>query len=182
MTAPACACEVAAKPALPPPAWDGEKMFAEYAEKGCTVPTPGPEGRVEAYVAIDPQCPKSMALFRAAKPLADRLCVRWLPIAAVNFNSDPQSTMILMSEDPWKKLNEHVDHFGDEAFRGLPVDQKEVWKLPQEVRMKVWANSKLARWNGTRGLPLGVVKTRSGEYRALTAGMSTGDIAAASGL
>lgn len=179
--APSC-CAVATAPSPVPPGWDGEKMFSEYEAKACGILTPGPEGRVRAFVAIDCQCPKSMALFRAAKPLADRLAVTWVLIAAVNFNSDPQATTILMDADPWAKLNEHVAHFGDESFRGLPIDQKEVWKLPADVRLKVWGNSKVARWQGTRGLPFGVVKKADGTYAGITAGMNTEAIAAAAGL
>ncbi|MCG5031243.1 thioredoxin fold domain-containing protein [Mesosutterella sp. OilRF-GAM-744-9] len=156
--------------------WYGEGMFNELAEKGSGAASPGPEGRPTAYIAFDSQCPWCEKLYRASIPLNDRIKFVWCPVAVLSINSEPQGTMILAAADPWKKFVEHEEHFHDKEFRGLPVDQKEVWKLPEKIRAKVWTNSKIVRRNGTRTIPYGVFKTRAGEYRAIYSGMTTEDL------
>ena len=137
---------------------------------------PGTEGLPTAYIAFDPQCPWCEKLHRAATPLYSKVRIIWCPVAVLNINSEPQGSMILSASDPWKKFLEHEDHFHDAAFRGLPVDQKEVWKLPEKIRAKVWTNSKIVRRNGTRTIPFGVFRTAKGEYRAIYSGMTTEDL------
>ena len=103
-------------------------MYQDLAKDGTGVTAPGTEGLPTAYIAFDPQCPWCEKLHRAATPLYSKVRIIWCPVAVLNINSEPQGSMILSASDPWKKFLEHEDHFHDAAFRGLPVDQKEVWK------------------------------------------------------
>lgn len=151
-------------------------MYQDLAKDGTGVTAPGTEGLPTAYIAFDPQCPWCEKLHRAATPLYGKVRIVWCPVAVLNINSEPQGSMILSAPDPWKKFLEHEDHFHDAAFRGLPVDQKEVWKLPEKIRAKVWTNSKIVRRNGTRTIPFGVFRTAKGEYRAIYSGMTTEDL------
>ena len=159
-----------------PEGWYGEGMYQDLAKDGTGVTAPGTEGLPTAYIAFDPQCPWCEKLHRAATPRYSKVRIIWCPVAVLNINSEPQGSMILSASDPWKKFLEHEDHFHDAAFRGLPVDQKEVWKLPEKIRAKVWTNSKIVRRNGTRTIPFGVFRTAKGEYRAIYSGMTTEDL------
>lgn len=159
-----------------PEGWWGEGMFEELAKKGWGVSAPGPEGRPVAYIAFDPQCPWCEKLHRAATPLYERFRIVWVPVAVLNVNSEPQGTMILAAPDPWGKFLEHEDRFYDKDFRGIPVDQKQVWQLPAAIRQRVWDNSKIARRNGCRTIPFGVFKAGPGDYRPIYSGMTTEDL------
>ncbi|MCI5850236.1 MAG: Tat pathway signal protein [Sutterellaceae bacterium] len=189
LAAAAATCFAAAAPAQAkkvwpkvPVGWYGEGMFEDLAAKGTGVSAPGSEGRPVAFIAFDTQCPWCEKLFKAAAPLNDRVKIVWCPVATLNINSEPQGSMILSAEDPWAKMKEHQEHFHDESFRGLPVDQKEVWKIPEKARKAVWENSKIVRRNGTRTIPFGVFKAANGEYRAIYSGMSTDDLKRVFGL
>lgn len=165
-----------------PDGWYGEGMFEDLAAKGAGVFAPGAESRPVAYIAFDTQCPWCEKLHRAATPLYGEVKIIWVPVAILNVNSEPQGSMILAADDPWAKFLEHEDRFHDKDFRGLPVDQKEVWKLPAKVRQQVWDNSKIARRNGCRTIPFGVFKTKEGEYRPIYSGMTTDDLRKVFGL
>ncbi len=159
-----------------PAEWYGEGVWNDLTEKGTGVVAPGPEGRPVAYIAFDTQCPWCEKLHRALEPLYRQVKVVWFPVAVLNVNSEPQGSMILSAEDPWKKFLEHEDHFLDAEFRGLKVDQKEVWKLDPAIRQKVWENSKIMRRNGTRTIPYGVFKTPDGQFVPIYSGMKTEEL------
>lgn len=81
------------------------------------------------------------------KPLLSKVNVIFFPIAFLNINSEPQGSTILASKEPWKKYEEQHEHFRDPEFRGIRYDLS---KLPDDLRNKVWLNTKLHRRAGCR--------------------------------
>ncbi|MBS6157654.1 MAG: Tat pathway signal protein, partial [Sutterella sp.] len=51
-------------------------------------------------------------------------------------------------------------------------------KLPEDLRNKVWTNTKLHRRAGCRAVPYGVFKNSKGEYKPFDENLSTEELAA----
>ena len=79
------------------------------------------------------------------------------------------------SKEPWKKYDEQHEHFRDPEFRGIRYD---LAKLPDDLRNKVWTNTKLHRRAGCRAVPYGVFKNSKGEYKPFDENLSTEELAA----
>lgn len=165
----------AARPAVVPVIWDGKKMYETFKAQGTGFSYPGPADRPVAYVAIDPQCPDCMKFTENVKPLLSKVNVIFFPIAFLNINSEPQGNTILASKEPWKKYDEQHEHFRDPEFRGIRYDLS---KLPDDLRNKVWTNTKLHRRAGCRAVPYGVFKNSKGEYKPFDENLSTEELAA----
>jgi hypothetical protein len=155
--------------------WDGKKMYETFKAQGAGFSYPGPADRPVAYVAIDPQCPDCMKFTENVKPLLSKVNVIFFPIAFLNINSEPQGSTILASKEPWKKYDEQHEHFRDPEFRGIRYD---LAKLPDDLRNKVWTNTKLHRRAGCRAVPYGVFKNSKGEYKPFDENLSTEELAA----
>ena len=164
-----------AAPANVPSIWDGKKMYETFKAQGTGFSYPGPADRPVAYVAIDPQCPDCMKFTENVKPLLSKVNVIFFPIAFLNINSEPQGSTILASKEPWKKYEEQHEHFRDPEFRGIRYD---LAKLPEDLRNKVWTNTKLHRRAGCRAVPYGVFKNSKGEYKPFDENLSTEELAA----
>ena len=164
-----------AAPANVPSIWDGKKMYETFKAQGTGFSYPGPADRPVAYVAIDPQCPDCMKFTENVKPLLSKVNVIFFPIAFLNINSEPQGSTILASKEPWKKYEEQHEHFRDPEFRGIRYDLS---KLPDDLRNKVWLNTKLHRRAGCRAVPYGVFKNSKGEYKPFDENLSTEELAA----
>ena len=165
----------AARPAVVPVIWDGKKMYETFKAQGAGFSYPGPADRPVAYVAIDPQCPDCMKFTENGKPLLSKVNVIFFPIAFLNINSEPQGSTILASKEPWKKYDKQHEHFRDPEFRGIRYD---LAKLPDDLRNKVWTNTKLHRRAGCRAVPYGVFKNSKGEYKPFDENLSTEELAA----
>lgn len=163
------------RPAVVPVIWDGKKMYETFKAQGAGFSYPGPADRPVAYVAIDPQCPDCMKFTENVKPLLSKVNVIFFPIAFLNINSEPQGSTILASKEPWKKYDEQHEHFRDPEFRGIRYD---LAKLPDDLRNKVWTNTKLHRRAGCRAVPYGVFKNSKGEYKPFDENLSTEELAA----
>ena len=164
-----------AAPANVPSIWDGKKMYETFKAQGTGFSYPGPADRPVAYVAIDPQCPDCMKFTENVKPLLSKVNVIFFPIAFLNINSEPQGSTILASKEPWKKYEEQHEHFRDPEFRGIRYDLS---KLPDDLRNKVWLNTKLHRRASCRAVPYGVFKNSKGEYKPFDENLSTEELAA----
>lgn len=167
-----------AAPANVPVIWDGKKMYETFAAQATGFSYPGPAGRPKAYVAFDPQCPDCMRLMERIRPLYDKVDVVWCPISFLSIHSEPQGSTILASAEPWKTLDEQHEHFRD-AFRGIHYD---LAKLPEDLRNKVWTNTKLHRRAGCRAVPFGVFKNAKGEYLPFDENLTTAELAALFGV
>ena len=167
-----------AAPANVPVIWDGRKMYESFARQGTGFSYPGPAGRPKAYVAFDTQCPDCMRLMERIRSLQDQVEVIWCPIAFLNIHSEPQGSTILAAAEPWRKLDEQHEHFRD-AFRGIRYD---LASLPEELRNKVWTNTKLHRRSGCRAVPYGVFKNARGEYLPFDENLTTEELAALFGV
>lgn len=163
-----------AAPANVPVIWDGEKMYNTFVKDGAGFATPGPAGRKVAHVAIDPQCPDCIRLMDRIEPLKDKVQVIYYPCALLNIHSEPQGATMLAAKDPYAKLVEHHEKFRNPDFRGIRYDMS---KLSDEVRNKVWTNTKLHRRSGCRAIPFGVYKNSKGEYIALDENLLTQELA-----
>ena len=130
----------AAKPANVPVIWDGKKMWETFEKDGTGFSFPHKPGSPKAYVTFDTQCPDCIRFY-------DNINLVWCPIAFLNIHSDPQGAAILIAKNPAEKFMEQHLHFRDAGFRGFRYD---LAKIPEDVRNKVWTNTKLARRSGCR--------------------------------
>ncbi len=119
--------------------------------------------QTEVYVAFDAQCTDSHRLWRAAKPLADRVTFIWLPVAVFNRRSEAQGVAILSAKDPVAAMERQIAEFSSPS-RGLPT---EGLVLDDEVRDDIWSNSTLFRRSGGRGVPLAIFKHVKGGYSVI---------------
>lgn len=108
------------------------------------------------------------------KPLQNYVDVVWFPISYLNIHSEPQGTTMLAAKEPWKVFEEQHDHFKDPDFRGIRYD---ISKLPEELRNKVWNNTKIHRRVGCRAVPYGVFKNSTGEYVPFDENLTTDELA-----
>ena len=148
-----------AAPANVPSIWDGKKMYDSFLKDGTGFSFPHKPNAPVAVVAFDTQCPDCMRLFTRIKPLLNNVDVIFYPISFMNIHSEPQGTTILMSKDP--------------DFRGIRYD---VSKLPEDLRNKVWTNTKLHRRSGCRAVPYGVFKNSKGEYVPFDENLTTEEL------
>ena len=156
----AAAPAVTAAPANVPVIWDGKKMWESFEKDATGFAFPCKKGSRTAYVAFDPQCPDCIRLYDRVKPLLNEIHLVWCPIAFLNIHSDPQGAAILSAKDPTAKFEELHEHFRDAGFRGFRYD---LAKIPEDVRNKVWTNTKLHRRCGCRAVPYGVYQTKKGD-------------------
>lgn len=170
---------VAAKPANVPVIWDGKKMWETFEKDGTGFSFPHKPGSPKAYVTFDTQCPDCIRFYDNIAPLLDNINLVWCPIAFLNIHSDPQGAAILIAKNPAEKFMEQHLHFRDAGFRGFRYD---LAKIPEDVRNKVWTNTKLARRSGCRAVPFGVYKNPEGEYIALDENLKTEELKAIFGL
>ena len=127
----------------------------------------------QAAPANVPSIWDGMRLFTRIKPLLNDVDVIFYPISFMNIHSEPQGTTILMSKDPAKTFEEQHEHFKDPDFRGIRYD---VSKLPEDLRNKVWTNTKLHRRSGCRAVPYGVFKNSKGEYVPFDENLTTEEL------
>jgi thiol:disulfide interchange protein DsbG len=59
------------------------------------------------YVFFDPQCPHCTDLWKAAKPLKDRIHFYWIPVGILNASSASQGATILATPDPEAAMEAH---------------------------------------------------------------------------
>ncbi len=164
---------VEAAPANVPVIWDGQKMWETFEKEASGFAFPCKKGAPTAYVAFDAQCPDCIRLYERVKPILNRVHLVWCPIAFLNIHSDPQGASILMAQDPAAKFVEQHDHFRDAGFRGFRYD---LAKIPDEVRNRVWTNTKLHRRSGCRAVPYGVYKNSKGEYLPFDENLTTSEL------
>ena len=162
-----------AAPATVPSIWDGKKMYDSFLKDGTGFSFPHKPNAPVAVVAFDTQCPDCMRLLTRIKPLLNDVDVIFYPISYMNIHSEPQATTILMSKDPCKTFEEQHEHFKDPDFRGIRYD---VSKLPEDLRNKVWTNTKLHRRSGCRAVPYGVFKNSKGEYVPFDENLTTEEL------
>lgn len=171
VTAPA----VQAAPANVPVIWDGKKMWETFEKDATGFAFPSVKGSPKAYVAFDSQCPDCIRLFERIKPILNRVNLIWCPVAFLNIHSDPQGALMLIDQDPAAKFMEQHDHFRDSGFRGFRYD---ITKIPEDVRNKVWTNTKLHRRCGCRAVPYGVYRNTKGQYIPFDENLSTLELSA----
>ncbi len=163
-----------ASPAKVPVIWDGQKMWDSFLKDGTGFSSPNGEGKPLALVAFDTQCPDCMTLQKRIKPLEKYIHVIYYPISYLNIHSEPQATTILTSPDPYQVFEQQHEHFKDPDFRGIRYD---ISKLPENVRNKVWTNTKIHRRVGCRAVPYGVFKTPDGKYLPFDENLTTAELA-----
>ena len=148
-------------------------MYDSFLKDGTGFSFPHKPNAPVAVVAFDTQCPDCMRLLTRIKPLLNDVDVIFYPISYMNIHSEPQATTILMSKDPCKTFEEQHEHFKDPDFRGIRYD---VSKLPEDLRNKVWTNTKLHRRSGCRAVPYGVFKNSKGEYVPFDENLTTEEL------
>jgi thiol:disulfide interchange protein DsbG len=130
------------------------------------------------YVFFDPACPHCAQLWMAAKPLASRLKVVWIPVAFLRNASGPQGATILTAPDPAAAMNENEQSVLD---RGGGITASRA--LPDDAIAKVEANTALFRKTGSESVPLIVYRNaRTGEHGTHAGAVSTEELAALAGL
>lgn len=169
----ASASAVQAAPANVPSIWDGKKMYDSFLKDGTGFSFPHKEGAPVAVVAFDTQCPDCMRLLSRLKPLLNDVDVKFYPISYMNIHSEPQASTILTAKKPYEEFEAQHEHFKDPDFRGIHYD---ISKLPDDVRNKVWTNTKLHRRSGCRAVPYGVFKNSNGEYIPFDENLTTDEL------
>jgi thiol:disulfide interchange protein DsbG len=130
------------------------------------------------YVFFDPACPHCAHLWEAAKPLASRLKVVWMPIGLLGRNSAPQGATILSATDPAAAMAQNEASVL-ERKGGIAVDPA----LKPEVLAKVQANTELFNKLGADGVPLIVYKNgKTGVFGNVSGAVDTATLAAMAGL
>ena len=162
-----------AAPANVPSIWEGKKMYESFLKDGTGFSYPGSQGKPKAVMAFDTQCPDCMKIYKNLQPLLGQVDIIFYPIAYLNIHSEPQGSTILASKEPFKVFEQQHEHFKDPGFRGIRYDLK---KLPDELRNKVWTNTKLHRRSGCRAVPYGVFKNSKGEYVPFDENMTTEEL------
>ncbi len=165
---------VAAKPANVPSIWEGQKMHDTFLKDGTGFSYPGTDGKPVVVVAFDPQCPDCRTLQTRIAPLHKYVKVIFYPISYLNIHSEPQGSTMLAADEPYKVFEAQHDHFKDPDFRGIRYD---ISKLPEDIRNKVWTNTKLHRRSGCRAVPYGVFKNSKGEYVPIDENLTTRELA-----
>ena len=103
-----------AAPATPPtpptpqaPATGQARQAFDSAARGVAFDVGEAMAARQMQVFFDPQCPHCGALWKAARPLGDRVHMRWMPVAFMNPNSAPQGAVLLKAADPAALMDEH---------------------------------------------------------------------------
>jgi thiol:disulfide interchange protein DsbG len=130
------------------------------------------------YVFFDPSCPHCAQLWMAAKPLASKLKMVWLPVGFLRNSSTPQGATILSAPDPAAAMNQNEQSVLDRGG-GITANRS----VPDDVIAKVEANTALFRKTGADSVPLIVYRNaRTGEYGTHAGAVSTDELAALAGL
>lgn len=64
-----------------------------------------------AYVIFDPQCSHCAQLWQNAKPLHDKVLLKWIPVGMLNRTSVTQSAMLLEATDPVAMMSKNEATF-----------------------------------------------------------------------
>lgn len=130
------------------------------------------------YVFFDPACPHCAHLWNAAKPLAGKMKVVWMPIQLLRNTSGPQGATILAAADPVAAMTQNeasVLAKGD----GIAVPGS----LPDEALNKVKANTELFHQAGAESVPFIVYRNaKTGQYGAQAGAVGTEELAAMVGV
>lgn len=126
------------------------------------------------YVFKDPNCSYCHLAYKALEPYTKTgLEVRWIPVAFLAPDSLTKAASLLEAKDPEKALDELHEKFGK------PL----AWAAPSQAsKAKVMANTKLMNESGFQGTPALVMKTASGEVKALPGMFRLSDIPKLTGL
>ncbi|MEW6707780.1 MAG: thioredoxin fold domain-containing protein [Pseudomonadota bacterium] len=176
-TLPACQDKPADSTAAPAAKPSAQEIYALAAKgSGFTV---GPMMAANTvYVFFDPACPHCAHLWNAAKPLAGRMKVVWMPISLLRSASGPQGAAILAAADPAAAMAQNeasVLARGD----GIAVPDG----LPDEALNKVKANTELFRQAGAESVPFIVYRNaKTGQYGAQAGAVGTEELAAMVGV
>lgn len=126
------------------------------------------------YVFKDPNCGYCHMAYKALEPYTKAgLEVRWIPVAFLAPDSLTKAASLLDAKDSDKALTELHEKFGK------PLS----WPAPsQAAKAKVQANTKLMNESGFQGTPALVMKTASGEVKAIPGMFRLSDIPKLTGL
>jgi thiol:disulfide interchange protein DsbG len=118
-----------------------------------------------AYVLFDPQCPHCAALWNAAKPLQDRVQLKWIPVGILNGVSNTQAAMLIEAADPIQMMetNEAVI-----SRTGRPSSVTE--SVKDETRSAVDDNTKMLRTIGAQSVPTLVYRNPETKQLATVSG------------
>ncbi len=172
--APAATAAAPQPPATKVSAQDAYSMAAQGS--GFTV---GPIMAAHTvYVFFDPACPHCAHLWEAAKPLASRMKIVWMPIGLLRRESGPRGATILSAAEPAAAMAQNEASIL-ERKDGIPIDPA----VKPEVVAKVQANTELFNKLGAEGVPLIVYKNgKTGVYGNVSGAVDTATLAAMAGL
>ena len=156
-----------------PTDWNAQSMYEGFEKSGTGVEFASQNNRPKAFVAFDCQSPESMRLLEQAYPLRDKVNFVWLPVAVLNPYSEPQGAAILAAINRPEMLERQYKQFKNTPVQGIVTD---TMVLPFDKREALWTNTRIFRLSGARDVPFGVMKTSQGEFRPITAAMTTADL------
>ena len=117
------------------------------------------------YVFFDPQCPHCGRLWEAARPLADKLRMVWIPVAILNANSAPQGAALLAATDAVATMNQHEAGIAAGKTGLVPPAQP-----APELLAKVKANTELWKASGAGSVPFMLYRNPASDQVASFAG------------
>jgi len=130
------------------------------------------------YVFFDPACPHCAQLWMAAKPLASKLKVVWIPVAFLKNASAPQAATILTAPDPSAAMDENEQSVLDRRG-GITASRS----LPDDAIAKIEANTALFRKTGADSVPFIVYRNaRTGAHGTHAGAVSAEELAGLAGL
>jgi thiol:disulfide interchange protein DsbG len=130
-----------------------------------------------AYVFFDTACPHCAAVWNAAKPLAAKLRIVWIPVGFLSQMSAPRGGAILGAPDPAKAMDQNESKVlnGESGSDSAPASA--------EIAQKIAANTEILKKIGADGVPLIVYKqAKTGEYGHQIGQLSTAQLAAMFGV
>lgn len=130
-----------------------------------------------AYIFFDTACPHCAFVWNAAKPLAGKMRIVWIPVGFLSKASAPRGAAILSAADSAKAMdqNESTVLSGQQPGEPSSVDP--------EAAKKVAANTEMMRKFGADGVPLIIYKNaQTGEFGAQAGQLDTAQLAALFGV
>ncbi len=130
------------------------------------------------YVFFDPNCPHCAELWNAAKPLAGKLKMVWIPVALLGKTSAPLGATLLSAPDPAAAMAEHERSLLARQG-GIPINAD----ASGDVLAKVQANTELFQRLKADSVPLIVFRNaRTGEQGQHAGSLTTAELAALVGV
>jgi thiol:disulfide interchange protein DsbG len=131
-----------------------------------------------AYIFFDTACPHCAAVWLAAKPLAGKIRIVWIPVGFLSKMSGPRGAAILGAADPARAMEANeTKMLNGEQGADITTPANDA------AEQKVAANTDMLKSFGADGVPLILFKNaKTGEYGAQAGQLNTAELTTLFGL